>query len=242
MSVQTRTQPLSFLVTTEMPCPYLPGRMERKVVTRLSGSEAGRNFQLLQRAGFRRSHAIAYRPACSGCQACTPVRIRALEFQPGRTLRRTEARNADLTAHIRLARGTAEQYALFQAYLDGRHSDGEMVGMGLSDYRSMVEDSSIDTRLVEFRDGSGKLIACALTDWTEDGISAVYSYFDPAQAPRSLGSHMIIWLAREAQRRGLRYVYLGYWIRESRKMAYKTRFRPVELFGPQGWRPLNGPR
>jgi arginine-tRNA-protein transferase len=165
-----------------------------------------------------------------------------LEFQPGRTLRRTEARNADLTANIRLARGTAEQYALFQAYLDGRHSDGEMVGMGLSDYRSMVEDSSIDTRLVEFRDGSGKLIACALTDWTDDGISAVYSYFDPAQAARSLGSYMIIWLAREAQRRALRYVYLGYWIRESRKMAYKTRFRPVELFGPQGWQTPSGHR
>ena len=93
MSVQSRAQPLSFLVTTEMPCPYLPGRMERKVVTRLSGSEAGRNFQLLQRAGFRRSHAIAYRPACSGCQACMPVRVRAAEFEPGRTLRRTEARN-----------------------------------------------------------------------------------------------------------------------------------------------------
>jgi arginine-tRNA-protein transferase len=238
MSVQSRAQPLSFLVTTEMPCPYLPGRMERKVVTRLSGSEAGRNFQLLQRAGFRRSHAIAYRPACSGCQACMPVRVRAAEFEPGRTLRRTEARNADLTVSTRLARGTAEQYALFQRYLDGRHGDGEMVGMGLSDYRSMVEDSSIDTRLVEFRDGAGTLVACALTDWTDDGISAVYSFFDPDRAARSPGSHAIIWLIREAQRRGLRYVYLGYWIAESRKMAYKARFRPVEVFGPQGWQPL----
>ena len=238
MSVQSRAQPLSFLVTTEMPCPYLPGRMERKVVTRLSGSEAGRNFQLLQRAGFRRSHAIAYRPACSGCQACMPVRVRAAEFTPGRTLRRTEACNTDLAVSIRLARGTAEQYALFQRYLDGRHSDGEMVGMGLSDYRSMVEDSSIDTRLVEFRDNSGGLVACALTDWTDDGISAVYSFFDPDRAARSPGSHVIIWLIREAQRRGLRYVYLGYWIAESRKMAYKARFQPAEVFGPQGWQPL----
>ena len=242
MSVQSRAQPLSFLVTTEMPCPYLPGRMERKVVTRLSGSEAGRNFQLLQRAGFRRSHAIAYRPACSGCQACMPVRVRAAEFTPGRTLRRTEARNADLMVSIRLARGTAEQYALFQRYLDGRHSDGEMVGMGLSDYRSMVEDSSIDTRLVEFRDSAGGLVACALTDWTDDGISAVYSFFDPDRAARSPGSHVIIWLIREAQRRGLRHVYLGYWIAESRKMAYKARFQPAEVFGPQGWQPPNGQR
>jgi arginine-tRNA-protein transferase len=240
MSIQSRTQPLSFLVTTEMPCPYLPGRMERKIVTRLSGGEAGRNFQLLQRAGFRRSHAIAYRPACSGCQACVPVRIRALEFAPGRSLRRTEARNLDLNAEIRPARGTAEQFALFQRYLDGRHGDGEMVGMGLSDYRSMVEDSAIDTRLVEFRDGAGDLIACALTDWTDDGISAVYSFFDPAASPRSLGSYVIVRLVREAQRRGLRYVYLGYWIAESRKMAYKARFRPAEIFGPEGWRPLAG--
>ncbi|HEY7687923.1 MAG TPA: arginyltransferase [Dongiaceae bacterium] len=239
MSVQTRAQPLSFLVTTEMPCPYLPGRMERKVVTRLSGSEAGRNFQLLQRAGFRRSHAIAYRPACSGCQACVPVRVRAAEYDPGRTLRRTEARNADLTAAIRLARGTAEQYALFQRYLDGRHSDGEMVGMGLSDYRSMVEDSAIDTRLVEFRDGGGRLVACALTDWTDDGISAVYSFFDPDLAGRSLGSHAIVWLIREAQRRELRYVYLGYWIAESRKMAYKASFRPVEGLIDAVWRRLD---
>jgi arginyl-tRNA--protein-N-Asp/Glu arginylyltransferase len=235
---QGRSQPLSFLVTTDMPCPYLPDRMERKLVTRLAGPEAARNFHLLSHAGFRRSHSIAYRPACIGCQACVPVRVAARQFSPGRSLRRIEARNMDLAAAILPARGTPEQFQLFQGYLDGRHNDGEMAGMSLADYRSMVEDTPIDSRIVEFRDGSHRLKACVLTDWSADGISAVYSFFDPDQSARSLGSYMIIWLVREAVRNGLPYVYLGYWVASSRKMGYKTRFRPIEGFGPDGWRHL----
>lgn len=219
-----------------MPCPYLPDRMERKLVTRLAGPEAAKNFHLLSRAGFRRSHSIAYRPACIGCQACVPVRVVARHFNPGRSLRRIEARNADLTAAILPARGTSEQFQLFQGYLDGRHNDGEMAGMSLADYRSMVEDTPVDSRIVEFRDGAHRLMACVLTDWSADGISAVYSFFDPDQPARSLGSYMIIWLVREAVRNGLPYVYLGYWVGGSRKMGYKTRFRPIEGFGPTGWR------
>lgn len=238
MAVQGRTQPLSFMVTTDMPCPYLPGRMERKIVTRLAGPEIARNFQILSRAGFRRSHAVAYRPACSGCSACVPVRVVAGEFAPGRTLRRIEARNADLIALVKAARATMEQYELFQRYLDGRHGDGEMAGMAYGDYQAMVEDSPVDTRLVEFRDGRGRLEACVLTDWAPDGISAVYSFFDPAVAARSLGSYTVIWLVREARRHALPYVYLGYWVADSRKMAYKIRFRPIEGFGPEGWRRL----
>lgn len=233
---QGRSQPLSFLVTTDMPCPYLPDRMERKLVTRLAGPEAAKNFHLLSRAGFRRSHSIAYRPACIGCQACVPVRVVARHFNPGRSLRRIEARNADLDAAILPARGTPEQFQLFQDYLDGRHNDGEMAGMSLADYRSMVEDTPIDSRIVEFRDGAHRLTACVLTDWSADGISAVYSFFDPNQSGRSLGSYMIIWLVREAVRSGLPYVYLGYWVERSRKMGYKIRFRPIEGFGPDGWR------
>ncbi len=236
MAVQSRSQPLSFLVTTDMPCPYLPGRMERKVVTRLAGPEAAGNFQILSRAGFRRSHSIAYRPACSGCAACVPVRVLVRDFNPARTLRRIEARNADLSAAVHRARGTTEQYELFQRYLEGRHSDGEMAGMSFADYRSMVEDSPIDTRLIEFRDGDERLVACALTDWATDGISAVYSFFDPEQPARSLGTQVVIRLIREAAARSLPYVYLGYWVAGSRKMAYKIRFRPIEGFGPQGWR------
>jgi leucyl-tRNA---protein transferase len=233
---QGRSQPLSFLVTTDMPCPYLPDRMERKLVTRLAGPDAARNFHLLSHAGFRRSHSIAYRPACIGCQACVPVRVAARHFNPGRSLRRIEARNMDLAAAILPARGTPEQFQLFQGYLDGRHNDGEMAGMSLADYRSMVEDTPIDSRIVEFRDGAHRLTACVLTDWSADGISAVYSFFDPDQPVRSLGSYMIIWLVREAVRNGLPYVYLGYWVESSRKMGYKTRFRPIEGFGPDGWR------
>jgi len=233
---QSRSQPLTFLVTTDMPCPYLPGRMERKLVTRLAGPEARKQFHLLSRGGFRRSHAIAYRPACIGCQACVPVRVAVADFAPGRTLRRIEARNADLATTALPARGTAEQYQLFRDYLEGRHGDGEMAGMSLADYRSMIEDTPVDTRLIEFRDGAGRLTACVLTDWSDDGISAVYSFFDPEQPERSLGSHMIVWLIREALRQGLPYVYLGYWVGGSRKMGYKTRFRPIEGFGPEGWR------
>jgi arginine-tRNA-protein transferase len=235
MSIQSRSQPLSFLVTTDMPCPYLSDRMERKLVTRLAGPDAAKHFHILSRAGFRRSHSIAYRPACAGCQACVPVRVVVRDFASRRTLRRIEAHNADLTTAVRPARGTPEQYRLFQHYLEGRHSDGEMAGMSLADFRSMVEDTPIDTRMIEFRDG-GTLVACVLTDWSADGISAVYSFFDPGQPSRSLGSYMIVWLVREAASYDLPYVYLGYWVGGSRKMAYKTRFRPIEGFGPEGWR------
>ena len=235
---QSRSQPLAFLVTTDAPCPYLPGRMERKVVTRLGGPDARRNFDILSRAGFRRSHAIAYRPACAGCQSCVPVRIAAKDFVPSRTLRRIELRNIDLTATLLPPRGTPEQFALFARYLEGRHGDGEMTGMGLADYRSMVEESPVDTRIVEFRDGHGRLLAAVLTDWSADGISAVYSFFDADQPRRGLGNFVVLWLAREAARRGLAYVYLGYWVAGSRKMAYKNRYRPIEAFGPQGWRRL----
>jgi arginine-tRNA-protein transferase len=235
---QSRSQPLSFLVTTDTPCPYLPDRRERKLVTRLAGPDAAKHFLLLSRGGFRRSHSIAYRPACVGCHACVPVRVVVRDFRPGRTLRRIEARNADLRPAILPARGTPEQFLLFQRYLDGRHADGEMAGMSLADYRSMVEDTPIDSRIVELRDGDGRLAACALTDWSADGISAVYSFFEPDLPVRSIGSYMIIWLLREAARNDLPYVYLGYWVSGSRKMGYKTRFRPIEGFGPEGWRRL----
>lgn len=239
MAIHSRPSPLPFLVTAEMPCPYLPGRLERKVVTELSGPDAAATYEVLSRAGFRRSHAIAYRPACSGCSACTPVRVVAADFAPGRSLRRVERRNADLEAAIRPARAGREQYELFSRYLESRHSDGEMLGMGFHEYRSMVENTPLDTRLVELREPAGQLVACCLTDWTRDGLSAVYSFFDPQRAARSLGTYMVIWLVRRAQAEGLPYVYLGYWVPGSRKMAYKSRFRPLEGFGWEGWQRLD---
>jgi len=238
MSIHGRIQPLPFLVTTEMPCPYLPGRLERKVVTDLAGLRAAATYELLSRAGFRRSHSIAYRPACTGCSACIPVRVVVDRFAPGRSLRRIAARNRDLQIELRPNRGTPEQYQLFTSYLESRHADGEMVGMRFHEYRAMVEDSPIETRLVEFRQPDGRLVACCLVDWTADGISAVYSFFDTTQSRRSLGSYVVLQLIEMARRQKLDYVYLGYWVADSRKMAYKTRFRPIEALGPDGWQLL----
>ena len=147
-----------FLLTREAPCPYLPGRRERKLVTELSGPDAPENFDLLSRAGFRRSHAVAYRPACHGCQACVPVRVPVAEFRPGRSLRRVARRTAGLAWSLRPARATAEQFALFSRYLMRRHGDGEMAGMAFADYRAMIEDTPIDTGVFELRDGDESLV------------------------------------------------------------------------------------
>ncbi len=241
MTIQTRQQRMTFLVTNQMPCPYLSGRTERKLVADLSGSGGAANFEILSRAGFRRSHSIAYRPACTGCSACVPVRVVADEFRPSRSLLRVERRNADLAVEPRRARRTAEQYALFIRYLESRHRDGEMVGMSLAEYGTMVEDSPLDTGMMECRGPGGRLVACCLTDRTRDGLSAVYSFYDPRETGRSLGTYMVIRLIRRAQAEGLPYVYLGYWVAGSRKMSYKTRFAPIEAMGPDGWRVIAAP-
>jgi len=235
-------RPQVFYVLNETACPYIPGRRERKLITELRGADADRLYSRLSRAGFRRSHSFAYRPSCSDCAACVPVRVVASAFTPRRTLARVARLNRDLTAEILPPRVTEEQFRLFSRYLDARHGDGEMAGMTTRDYRSMVEDSFLDTRLIEFRDPHGRLVAACLADWLEDGPSAVYSYFDPALAQRSLGSYVVIWLIEEARRQGLPYAYLGYWIGASPKMAYKARFQPLEGLGPEGWQPLKPAR
>ena len=130
------------------------------------------------------------------------------------------------------------QPALFVRYLEARHADGEMVGMGPQDYSSMVADSPVDTRMIEWRDPSGKLVACCLTDWNRDGISAVYSFYETARPDLSLGVYVVLWLIEEARRRDLPFVYLGYWVENGRKMAYKSGFRPLEGYGPEGWQRL----
>ncbi|MCS6933461.1 MAG: arginyltransferase [Acetobacteraceae bacterium] len=230
-------RPQFFYTTAALPCPYVPGRTERKLVTELGGPEAEAQHDRLSRAGFRRSHNIAYAPVCPGCNACVPIRILADRFAPDRTQRKIERLNADLSGQETPARATAEQFALFQRYQQARHGDGDMAAMGFYDYRAMVEDTPITTALIEFRDASARLVACCLTDWLSDGLSAVYSFYDPAQPRRSLGTAAILWLVRRAQRAGLPYVYLGYWVPESRKMAYKARFRPSEVLSGGQWRP-----
>ncbi len=228
----------AFFITRTRPCPYLAGRLERNVFTELDPQDPAGMYDRLAHAGFRRSHRIAFRPACPACQACVPVRIDAGRFRQRPWTRRLAAANRDLAADCRPAVATAEQYDLFRAYQSRRHADGEMSRMDFEDYRSMVEESPIDTFMVEFRRPGGGLAAACLTDRLGDGLSAVYSFFDPAEPRRGLGNYMILWLVRRARELGLAYVYLGYWIEDSPKMAYKKRFRPLECLGPDGWRPL----
>jgi arginine-tRNA-protein transferase len=230
-------RPHFFFTTAPLPCPYLPGRLERKIVTELSGLDAEELHEQLSRAGFRRSHSIAYSPSCPGCNACIAVRIVVDEFAPKRTFSRISKLNSRLIAEKVPAKATAEQYRLFSSYQEARHAGGDMALMGFYDYRSMVEDSPINTFLVEFRRPDGVLEAACLTDLMNDGLSAVYSFFRVGPT-NSLGTYMILWLIEEAQRAGLPYVYLGYWIQDSEKMAYKARFSPLEAFGPGGWRRL----
>jgi leucyl-tRNA---protein transferase len=231
-----------FYSTDPAPCPYLPGRVERRLVTFLDGADAGADDGLhdeLLRAGFRRSHGAVYRPACPGCEACVPVRVPVARFAWTRAWRRVLRRNADLTGAERPTAATGEQFELFRRYLGARHAGGGMGGMGWADYRAMVEDGPASSRLVEFRTPEGRLIAVSLTDRVASGLSGVYKFFEPDESRRrSLGSHVILWHVRHAAELGLPYVYLGYWIARSPKMAYKARFQPQERLTPQGWRPM----
>jgi arginine-tRNA-protein transferase len=215
--------------------------MERKLLTEISGPRAQATYEALTLAGFRRSHRFAYRPACGQCNACTPVRVVVDGFTPGRSLRRILRSNADLSVRLVPARATAEQFALFRRYIESRHGNGEMAGMTEQEYRDMVESSDIDTLLAEFRDPAGDLLAVCLLDWLADGPSAVYSFFEPGEVRRSLGTYVVLSLIDAARQAGRPHVYLGYWIEHSRKMAYKTRFRPLEGLGSGGWRQLREP-
>ena len=234
-----------FYLTAPSPCPYLPGQEERKVFTHLVGERAAELNDLLTHGGFRRSQSIAYRPACETCRACVSVRVVAEDFRPTRSMRRILDRNRDLIGEMRVSVPTAEQYSVFRSYLDARHRDGGMADMTLLDYALMVEDSHVETRMVEYRRrgpdssingrGSGELLAVALTDLLSDGLSMVYSFFDSDHAARSLGTFMILDHITRARQMGLAYVYLGYWVQGSRKMDYKARFLPQQRLAPDGW-------
>jgi arginyl-tRNA--protein-N-Asp/Glu arginylyltransferase len=231
-----------FYRTSSQPCPYVEGRVERKVITELAMRDSLALYNELSRAGFRRSHQLAYRPACPNCTACTPVRIDTSGFTASRSIRRLGQINADLKVYEADPIATIEQYRLFTRYQHARHGDSDMAGMSFGDFRAMIEDSPVDTLLVLLRDGSGRLVGICLTDILDDGVSAVYSFFDPAESKRSLGTWLVLQLIARVRRLGQRYVYLGYWIAESRKMGYKTRFRPLEALGPNGWALLDPDR
>jgi len=240
---QRSTRVPQFFLTPGGPCPYLPGRTERKVFARLNGSLAQPLSEALTHSGFRRSQTIAYRPACDTCSACVSVRVLTDGFEVSRNQKRILRRNTDLVREVVPAEATREQFALLRTYLDSRHLGGGMSDMGLFDYVAMVEETPVDTHIVEYRrpdpdGGTGELVACALTDVLRDGLSMVYSFFHPGEDARSLGTHMILDHIGAAQKRGLAHVYLGYWVRGSEKMDYKSRFRPMEALTREGWERL----
>jgi len=238
------TRQLRFFLTAPSACPYLPGRSERKVFAHLPLTEGPVINDTLTEVGFRRSQNIAYRPACDGCDSCVSARIPVEDYPFARSERRVLDRNADLSRHLVEAEATLEQFELLRRYLLARHSEGGMADMVWADYVAMVEDTAVRTHLIEYRlpsddRGPGELIACALVDMLKDGLSLVYSYYDPALARRSLGSFVILDHVRQAQAARVPYVYLGYWVSGSVKMAYKARFNPLEVLRPGGWRLLS---
>jgi len=239
-----------FYITTAQPCPYLPGRQERKLFTHLSHGRSGVLIDHLLKGGFRRSQNIAYTPHCDGCIACVPVRIVVDEFKPRRAFKRVLRTNKDMKIRRSGPVPTSEQYSVFRAYIDQRHGDGGMADMSVLDYAVMIEDSVVDTFLSEYRipreslpqddqstqgDEKAPLIAVSLCDRLSDGLSLIYSFFEPDLTARSLGTYMILEHVDYARELGLAYVYLGYWINGSTKMDYKTRFQPLEFLMRNGW-------
>ncbi len=232
---------LRFFMTGVSPCPYLPGKTERKVFANLPFAGGPTVNDRLTQAGFRRSQNIAYRPACDDCAACVSVRAPVAEVVFTRGQRRVLARNADVERTFLEPVATVEQFRLLSRYLHRRHPEGGMAGMGWLDYVAMVEDTAVHTHLAEYRlppevEGEpGRLVGVCLTDRLSDGLSMVYSFFDPELERRSLGMFAILDHILQAHDAALPYLYLGYWVEGSPKMDYKARFRPLEALTLMGW-------
>lgn len=234
-----------FFVTNPAPCPYLPGKTERKVFTELNGPHAEELNDALSRIGFRRSQNVAYRPSCIDCKACISVRVVTNEFSPNATQRKIMRRNSDLVVSACRPWSTSEQYDLLRRYLTQRHPEGGMVGMDDMDYADMVEQTPVKSHVVEYRTmGShgrpGQLVGACLTDQQGDGLSMIYSFYDAeAEGRTGLGNYIIMDHIMRARKAGLPYVYLGYWVKDSARMQYKSRYRPLERLGPDGWEGFN---
>ncbi|MBN9505109.1 MAG: arginyltransferase [Altererythrobacter sp.] len=234
-----------FFVTSPAPCPYLPGKTERKVFTELKGPHAEALNDALGRIGFRRSQTVAYRPSCLDCRACVSVRVVAREFAPSGTQKRNLRRNGDIVATECRPWATAEQFELLQRYLARRHPGGGMAAMDEIDYADMVEHTAVSSFVLEYREpsngeGPGRLIGACLTDRQGDGLSMIYSFYDPEHEARTgLGNYIILDHIRRAAAAGLPYVYLGYWVDGAQRMQYKIRYRPLERLGPAGWQRLS---
>ncbi len=236
-----------FYVTAPQPCPYLDGRMERKLFTALQGDQAQSLNDRLSKQGFRRSQNVLYRPSCAECSACMSARIRVADFTPNRTQRRVHKRASFLQRNPTSPWATEDQFALFRRYLDARHADGGMADMDIFEFAAMIEETPIKTRVIEYSrapepgEYGDQLSAVCLTDVFDDGLSMVYSFYDPDLTHLSLGSYLIldhIDIAREA---GLPYVYLGYWVPGSRKMGYKANYAGLEIYKGGAWCELGDP-
>ncbi|MEY1555862.1 arginyltransferase [Yoonia sp. R2331] len=233
-----------FYVTAPQPCPYLDGRMERKLFTALQGDAAGPLNDTLSKQGFRRSQNVLYRPSCAECSACMSARIRVADFSPSRSQRRVLKRNSNLKRRATSPWATEEQYALFRDYLDHRHAQGGMADMDMFEFAAMIEETPVRSRVIEYTDlntvGTDPLAAC-LTDILDDGLSMVYSFFDPSLDRASPGTFLILDHIAIARELNLPYVYLGYWVPGSRKMGYKARFKGIEVFRGGQWQDLGDP-
>ena len=236
-----------FYVTAPQPCPYLDGRMERKLFTALQGEHAQRLNDTLSKQGFRRSQNVLYRPSCAECSACLSARIRVADFEPSRTHRRIAKKASHLRRNATSPWATEDQFSLFRRYLDARHADGGMADMDIFEFAAMIEETPIKSRVIEYTRAAPEgergrsLSAVCLTDVFDDGLSMVYSFYDPDLADMSLGTYLIldhIDIAREA---GLPYVYLGYWVPGSRKMGYKAGFSSLEIYKGGQWQDMGDP-
>jgi len=235
-----------FYVTAPQPCPYLDGRSERKLFTALQGENAEKLNDALSKQGFRRSQNVLYRPSCAECCACLSARIRVADFAPNKSQRRTLRRNAAMRREATSPWATEEQYALFRRYLDSRHSDGGMADMDIFEFAAMIEETPVKSRVVEYRDPAGAegtqpLAAVCLTDVLDDGLSMVYSFYEPGRSDESLGTYIILDHIEIARAAGLPYVYLGYWVPGSRKMGYKARFSALEIYKGGTWQDIGNP-
>ena len=236
-----------FYVTAPQPCPYLDGKMERKLFAALHGEAANALNDVLSHQGFRRSQNVVYRPSCADCTLCLSARIRVDDFAPSKSQRRILRKNNHLIREGSSPWATEDQYALFKRYLASRHYDGGMADMDIFEFAAMVEETPVRSRVVEYRtlgtedDPAPDLSAVCLTDVLSDGLSMVYSFFDPALAGNSLGTYVILDHIEMAKAAGLPYVYLGYWVPGSPKMDYKARFRPLEIYRGREWRLLDDP-
>ena len=234
-----------FYVTAPQPCPYLDGRMERKLFTALQGDGASKLNDTLSKQGFRRSQNVLYRPSCAECSACMSARVRVADFKFTKSQRRTLRRNKALHREATSPWATEEQYALFRTYLDSRHADGGMADMDIFEFATMIEETPVRSRILEYTapasTGPRELAAVCLTDVLEDGLSMVYSFFDPERMRDSLGTYIILDHIRIAQEARLPYVYLGYWVPGSPKMGYKANFSALEIYKDGTWQDIGDP-